>query len=228
MCGRFSISKTETQLILDRFGVDRIDFELKPRYNVAPTQNIPVIFNKIPNVVSEARWGLIPHWAKDEKTGFNMINAMAETVDTKPAYKEPFKNKRCLVIADSFYEWKAAGKNKVPFRAMMKDEDLFAMAGVYDIWKKDGEEITTVSIITTDANDMMKKIHPRMPVIIPRDKEKEWLSDISVEKAKEMLKPYDSSEMKTYEISPLVNSAKNEGEDLIKPAKHDKGLAAFA
>ena len=228
MCGRFSLTKTETQLILDRFDIKKISFELKPRYNISPTQNIPVIFNKSPDMLSEARWGLIPHWAKDEKFGYNMINAMSETVDSKPAYKEPFKNKRCLIIADSFYEWKEVGKHKVPFRAMLKGEGLFAMAGVYDVWKNGDKTIVTASIITTNANEMMKKIHPRMPVILPKNLENEWLSEISVEKAKEMLKPYDSEDMKVYEVSPLVNKSSIESADIIKPAVHEKSLAEFA
>ena len=218
MCGRFSLTIAESQTILHRFGLKKIAFDLKPRYNIVPSQQIAVILNESSENLTEATWGLIPHWAKDESTSYKMINARAESINEKPAYKEPFEHKRCLIIADSFYEW----NSKKPYRMMMKDEGLYSYAGIWDRWK----DRTTCSIITTTPNELMKKIHIRMPVILPKEQEKKWLSQIKPEEALTMLKPFDATQMKAYEISPLVNSVKNESPDVIKPlAKY--GLGKF-
>ncbi|MBN2368685.1 SOS response-associated peptidase [Candidatus Woesearchaeota archaeon] len=225
MCGRFSFSKPEKQLLLNRFGLTEIKIDLKPRYNIAPSQKVPVIFNTASDILSDAQWGLIPSWAKDDKVGYKMINARAETVAEKPAYRTPFKSKRCLIIADSFYEWNKKGGPKTPYRFMMKNEDFFSFAGIYDEWNG----ITTCSIITTEPNDLMKNIHIRMPVILKKEDEKKWLS-VKPDDAKELLKPYPSGEMKMYEISELINKPENDTIDVIKEFKREKnkGLGEFS
>jgi putative SOS response-associated peptidase YedK len=220
MCGRFSLTIAESQTILRRFGLKKIAVGLKPRYNIAPSQQIAVILNESSDSLTEATWGLIPHWAKDETSAYKMINARAESINEKPAYKEPFQHKRCLVISDSYYEWNK--ESKKPYRIMMKDEGLFSFVGIWDRW----DDKTTCSIITTTPNELMKKIHIRMPVILPKEEEKRWLSDIKPEEALTMLKPFDASQMKAYEISPLVNSVKNESPDVIKPLAKT-GLGKF-
>jgi len=220
MCGRFSLSTAEKQQIMNRFNLEEISIPLKPRYNIAPAQNIPIIRNDSPKTLNEAKWGLIPHWAKDEKIGYKMINARAETINEKPSYKQPFQKHRCLIIADSYYEWNKKGSTKTPYRIMMQDEDLFAFAGIFDIWN----EKVTCSIVTTEPNKLMQEIHIRMPAILKKDKEQEWLSS-SAEEALKLLEPYPSKEMKMYQISTLVNSPKN---DLLSVIKADKSnLAAF-
>ncbi len=218
MCGRFSFSKPERQLLLNRFGLKKIEIELNPRYNIAPSQKVPVIFNSSPDTLSEAQWGLIPFWAKDEKIGYKMINARAETVADKPAYRDPFRKKRCLIIADSFYEWNKKGGRKTPYRIMRKDSGFFAFAGIYDQWK----DITTCSIITTEPNELLKKIHIRMPVILNKEDEGRWLEKPD----KGLLKPYPAEGMKMYEISSLVNKPENDSEEIMKPSKQG-GLGKF-
>ncbi|MFH1642929.1 MAG: SOS response-associated peptidase [Nanoarchaeota archaeon] len=217
MCGRFSLSKAEKQLFLDRFKLKDIRINLQLRYNIAPGQNIAVILNNQPDILSEALWGLIPDWAKDSKMGYKMINARSETISEKPAYKGPFENKRCLIPADSYYEWKKAGK--VPYRIMLKDESLFCFAGIFDIW----QDKLTCSIVTTEPNDLVKKVHIRMPVILDKKEEKNWL-DSDPKDALELLKPIDSSKLKMYQISKLVNSPTNNNVDIIK---EESGLGAF-
>jgi len=220
MCGRFSLTIAESQTILHRFGLKKIAVDLKPRYNIAPSQQIAVILNESSDILTEARWGLIPHWAKDEKSSYTMINARAESIQEKPAYKEPFQHKRCLIVADSFYEWNK--NSKKPYRIMLQDESLFSFAGIWDR----RNTVTTCSIITTTPNELMKNIHVRMPVILPQENEKKWLSNITPEEALGMLKPYDAHHMKAYEISPLINSVKNESPEVLKTLAKS-GLGEF-
>ena len=211
MCGRFSLSTVEKHLIIDRFRVD-VPIELKPRYNIAPTQETPVILNENSSVLSMAKWGLIPSWSQDSRIAYKTINARAETVSEKPAYKNSFQKHRCLVIADSFFEWDKRSGRKTPFRIMMEDESLFSFAGIYSKWN----EITTFSIVTTEPNELMSKIHIRMPVILHKEDEKRWLE----EPAKDILVPF-TGEMKMYEISTLVNSPKNDTPEILKKVERD-------
>ena len=218
MCGRFSLTTAEKQVLLNRFDLEEIPFELKPRYNIAPSQDIPIIQNTNPKILTQARWGLIPSWAKDESLSFKMINARAETVNEKPAYKKPFEQKRCLIPADSYYEWDKVKNTKTPYRIMLKNEEIFSFAGIWETWNKDGKSITSCSIITTEPNELMKKIHIRMPVILSKDKEKDYLNN-SPEKALKLLKPFNATKMKMYQISDLVNSPKNDSIEVIKEVK---------
>jgi putative SOS response-associated peptidase YedK len=210
MCGRFSIAAPAGP-IENRFDVE-IGFNYTPRFNCAPTQNLPVISDQDPGKLSLFRWGLIPVWAKDKKIGNNLINARAETIAEKPAFKNSFRRKRCLVPADGFYEWKrTAAKQKTPYRIMMKDESLFAMAGIWDSWKDEGGGIIhSFSIITTAPNELMRGIHDRMPVILERKDEKTWLQENDQDVLNKLLKPFSSEMMKAYPVSTLVNSPAND------------------
>jgi len=217
MCGRYAFTKTEGKKLKERFRLKKIPKDLKPRYNISPTQDVPVILNVLPQEITMVRWGLIPHWAKDENLKYSMINAKAETITEKPTYRGPIKSRRCLVIADSFYEWKKAEGTKQPYRIFLKNEELFAFAGIWDCWKKDDKMINSCSIITIDPNEMMSNIHDRMPVILPPEKEEEWLSAVSVDKALKLLNAYDEKKMEAYEISTLVNSPSNNTQEVLNP-----------
>ena len=213
MCGRFSIIDIED--IRERFKTKPID--LKTNYNVAPTQDVPVITG---NQLSLFRWGLIPFWAKDPTIGNKLINARAETVDEKPSFKHSLQRKRCLIIADGFYEWKKEGSTKRPHRITLKNKELFGFAGLWDTWRSPaGDIINTCSIITTTPNDLMAPIHNRMPVILSRDSERVWLDQSIVESPilKSLLVPYPSDQMIAYEVSTLVNSPKNNVPECLVP-----------
>ncbi len=217
MCGRYTLIKP-AKTIEERFGVQLEKDSYQQTYNAAPTQMLPVISNENHQIASYFKWGLIPFWAKDASIGNKMINARAETLAEKPAFKKSLQSKRCLVIADGFYEWKKNGKAKQPFRITLKDEDLFAFAGLWDVWKnEEGNKIHTFSIITTSPNELMENIHDRMPVILPRKYEKDWLSDrLKVEEALDLLQPYDASAMQAYPVSTMVNSPSNNSRELIE------------
>jgi putative SOS response-associated peptidase YedK len=194
----------------------------KPRFNVAPTNNVPVILNDDGVLKLDAfRWGLIPFWAKDMKIGYNMINARAVTVTEKPAFKNAFKQRRCLIPADGFYEWKKIGTDKQPYRILMKDERIFSMAGLWETWNApDGEKIFSCTIITTEPNELMVDIHDRMPLILSREDEQKWLEkEQSVEDLKAMLQPFPVEEMKAYPVSKDVGNVKNQGYELVEEVK---------
>lgn len=218
MCGRFSlfesIDSLQEQFNFEYYG------DLDPRYNIAPGQDILTVFhNGEGREGVKMRWGFIPFWADDEKIGYKMINARAETVDEKESFKNALKKRRCLILTDGFYEWKKEGNQKQPFRFGMKDKKPFALAGLWENWSKNGKEITSCTIITTAPNDVTRNIHDRMPVILPADKMEMWL-DRSMDKTdelKKLLVPYQAELMDCYEVSTAINSAKNEGEDLILP-----------
>ena len=164
------------------------------------------------------RWGLIPHWAKNASIGNRMINARAETVAEKPAFRDALRRRRCLVLADGFYESQRAGGAKRPMRIVMQSGEPFAFAGLRPVWKdSDGNRIPSCAIITTVANDLLAPIHDRMPVILPRDMEEFWL-DPSIDGPRALgsvLNPYPDEEMEAFEVSTLVNSAANDGPEVI-------------
>ena len=213
MCGRFTFIDIED--IRERFKTEPIN--LKPNYNVAPTQNVPVILN---HQLSMFRWGLIPSWAKDPSIGHKMINARAETINEKPSFKHSLQRKRCLIVADGFYEWKKEGTTKQPHRITLKNKKLFGFAGLWDTWKSPlGEIINSCSIITTTPNELMVEIHDRMPVILSRDSERVWLDQSIVDGGvlKSLLVPYPAELMIVYEVSGFVNSVKNNGPECLAP-----------
>ena len=216
MCGRFSQTKSK-QDIKKRFNVKKVADEVMPLFNIAPDLSVPVILNESPDEVTVARWGLVPSWSKEEKSPYSMINARSETLLEKPTYKRLVKNHRCLVIADSFYEWKKTDGKKQPYRIMLKSDDLFAFAGLWDVWEKEGKKITSCAIITTSPNKLMTSIHDRMPAILSPKEEQLWLNE-DVERALRILGPYETKEMKAYPISTAVNNPLNNFEELIKPS----------
>ena len=218
MCGRFSLTANEAELNL-RFELEGGDAPYVPRYNGAPTQLLAVITGEKPQKLSYYRWGLIPPWAKDISIGNKMINARAETITEKASFRTPLFSKRCLVPADGFYEWQQdAGKQ--PYRIFVKSNALFAMAGLWERWKSPtGEVVESFSIITTEANEFMKPIHNRMPVILKREDEKTWLGSKDSVKILSLLKPYASEDMDAYPVSKLVNSPRNEAPSIIEPAE---------
>ncbi len=220
MCGRFSLT-SPWELLKERFVVDIPVNNYRVRYNAAPGQNLWVIPEETPRDAQLFQWGLVPFWAKDPRIGNRLINARAETIAEKPAFRTPFKKHRCLVLADGFYEWDKKGARRVPYRVVMKDEHPFALAGICDYWKDNkGNELKSFSIITTDANRLIAKIHDRMPVILSRKDEKVWLDpDLDIIQALKMLRPYPAKEMKMYPVSTLVNNPKN---DLPQVIKHER------
>ncbi|MFJ5716854.1 SOS response-associated peptidase [Neobacillus sp. NPDC093127] len=222
MCGRFTLTATFEEII-DRFDIQSfMEEELySPSYNIAPSQAVlAVIHDGKKNRMGFLKWGLVPPWAKDGSIGNKMINARAETIAEKTSFRAAFKKKRCLVIADSFYEWKRhEDKTKTPMRIKLKSNDLFAMAGIWEGWKApEGKTLYTCSVITTGPNELMKDIHDRMPVILLPENEKTWL-DPSISDSNQLhslLVPFDEKLMETYEVSTLVNSPKNNSIDLIQ------------
>jgi putative SOS response-associated peptidase YedK len=222
MCGRYSQSQTPEKLI-QRFAIKGPPpKDLKPRYNIAPSQSAPVVVRFEETRLELFRWGLIPSWTKDPSIGNRMINARAETLTTKPSFRRPFKRSRCLVPADGFYEWQTdpGEKTKTPMRVRLRSKDPFAFAGLWDLWKdQDGSEIRSFTIITTDANEALKPIHERMPVILKPEDEELWLDPATEpEKLIKMLAPYPNDEVEAYEITKLVNSPRNDTPDCIQPA----------
>jgi len=217
MCGRFSFSPSD-KIIEDRFNIKVINSIYKQRYNCAPSQNLAVISNEAPEILSFFKWGLIPFWAKDKSIGNKLINARAETITEKPSFKNSLKQKRCLVLSDGFYEWRKLGKEKVPYRITLSDDSPFAMAGIWDAWENsEGETIKSFSIITTEANELMQDIHHRMPVILNPEDERKWISEIAVNDALKLLNPYPSELMKYFEVSKLVNSPINDSPEIMIP-----------
>ena len=216
MCGRFARYDDEKDLV-ERFNFSNpsgILFE--KRFNIAPTQTVPVILLENDNrVIKLMRWGLVPFWAKDPTIGNRLINARAETITEKASFKTPLKKNRCLVPASGFYEWKKDEriKTKIPIYFRLKNEQPFAFAGIWDDWKKpEGDRLLTFTIITTMANELMKPIHDRMPVILHSNDESKWLDPelIDLDSLVTLLIPYPSDLMKAYEVSTIVNSPKND------------------
>ena len=219
MCGRFQLS-VKGKHINERFNVEVYDDFYRPSFNCAPSQNLAVISNMEAKKLSFFSWGLIPFWAKDEKFGNKLINSKAETITEKPSFKNSFRQKRCLVICNGFYEWKKENNKKTPYRIFLKNNELFSMAGIWDTWKDgEGRPINSFSIITTTPNSLMKNIHHRMPVILRKEDEKKWLEKTDQNELLKLLKPFEDKLMDTYPISELVNSPTNNSPEIIKKIK---------
>jgi len=219
MCGRFARINTAKE-IMEIFNLDQIEIELGPSYNIAPTQDVAVIIENGSSILTAMRWGLIPFWAKDISIGSKLINARAETVDEKPSFKYSFQKRRCLIVANGFYEWQKRGSNKFPYFIHLKDNKPFCFAGIYDNWKSpDGDKITSCSIITIDAIKSLRTIHPRMPVILPRENFALWFKNSDANALKQLLIPYTKNDLDYYEVSMDVNSPANNYPDLIEPSQ---------
>ncbi len=209
MCGRFTRT-ADVEKLAEEFGVEDIELSLKPSYNIAPTQNVAAIIQDDKKRLVTMRWGLIPSWAKDKSIGNKLINARAETVSEKPSFRTPFKRKRCLIVADGFYEWQKKGGEKQPFYIHLKSGKPFAFAGLFDVWESSEETITSCTIITTEANELMEPIHDRMPVMLSKKEADFWIANQHEPKALlELLKPYPSKLMEVYAVSKAVNSPAN-------------------
>lgn len=224
MCGRFTLFALYEHLITD-FDIQQAIAEdlYEESYNIAPTHNIVSIINDgTKNRMGYLKWGLIPHWAKDDKMASKMINARSETVDEKPSFRKSFYQKRCIIPMDSFYEWKREGNKKIPMRIKMKDDSLFAVAGLWDTWKDPkGQAIHTCTILTTTPNELMTNIHDRMPVILSKEERQVWLNPSiqDKEQLKSLLVPYAADQMTAYEVSTKVNSPMNNSIELIEKAQ---------
>jgi putative SOS response-associated peptidase YedK len=220
MCGRFTrIIPIED--IIQEFAIAENACDLGPSYNIAPTQPIAVIQEDsgVRRLVP-LRWGLIPAWAKEPSIGNRMINARAETLSQKPSFRSAFKQHRCLIVADGFFEWQKRGAGKVPLYIRLRSGKPFAFAGLYDDWTSpEGQSIGTCAIITTDANDLMRPIHHRMPVILPTEHHAVWLDPTIEDEAllRPLLQPCPSEAMEAYEVSRLVNSPRNNSPTCIAP-----------
>lgn len=221
MCGRYTLS-SPTDLLADLLELDAVP-ELAPRYNIAPTQEAAVVrFDAESGVRSLdlLRWGLIPFWSKDPGIGSRMINARAETVAEKPSFRTSFKRKRCLVVADGFYEWQATGGPKQPFYFRFEGGGPFALAGLWDRWEKgEGEPIESFTILTTEPNEVVAPVHQRMPVILDHAGMATWL-DPGIEEADRLtplLGPFPAKGMEGYPVSTYVNSPGNDTPRCIEP-----------
>jgi putative SOS response-associated peptidase YedK len=224
MCGRYRLSRRK-QVVEEYFDTVSSEEDWAPRFNIAPTQPIPVIRQnpKEPGrKCSLMRWGLIPSWARDSSVAAQMINARSETAATKPAFRDALKSRRCLIPADRFYEWARTGKAKQPYCFEVNDGELFAFAGIWDRWKDgSGKLVETCSILTTAPNAVTTAVHDRMPVILDPDGYELWLDPgmKDVAAASDLLKPYDARLMRCYPITTRLNHVANDAEECSKPVE---------
>ncbi|GFZ84294.1 putative SOS response-associated peptidase YoqW [Compostibacillus humi] len=219
MCGRYTLLADELE-ILDEFGLEGEIADYEPSYNIAPGQRVlAIIHNGKEKRAGYLRWGLVPSWAKDEKIGYKMINARSETAHVKPSFRKLMESKRCLIVADSFYEWKKTESEKQPKRIQLQGRKLFAFAGLWDKWEQGENTLFTCTILTKEANGFMKEIHHRMPIILPKEKEDEWIAPVKIpsEKAKTFLDTLHTEELTAYNVSSYVNAAKNNDVKCIQP-----------
>jgi putative SOS response-associated peptidase YedK len=216
MCGRYTLI-TDIGRIAESFGVAPA-LETQPRYNIAPTQDIVAIRSNGSTHMDLLRWGLIPAWAKDESIGSRMINARAETLAEKPSFRGLLRGRRCLVVADGFYEWQTEGKNKTPMYITLQEGQPFAFAGLWDLWKSpDGRQVQSCTIITTEPNELMASIHNRMPAILRPKTYEDWLNpQLRDEQVlTHLLQPYPAELMKARAVSKLVNNPRNDTAEIL-------------
>ena len=222
MCGRFTLAPDAAELEGEFEGVE-FPAQFAPRYNIAPSQPVLVIANDRRSAADFFVWGLIPSWAKDPSIGNRLINARGETLAEKPAFRASFKHKRCLILADGFYEWKSTpgSKLKVPHYIRMADGRPFGFAGLWSEWRSgDGSEVRSCTIVTTEPNELMASIHNRMPVILSPDAYAQWIDPAvrTPESLGAFIKPYPAEEMAAYPVSTLVNNPKNDRPECVVPA----------
>jgi putative SOS response-associated peptidase YedK len=224
MCGRFVMACDLSDLV-ETFDISDIACEPIRDYNIAPGAQVAAVIHTGTTRLVPLKWGLVPSWSKDPSIGNRLINARAETVREKPSFRNAFKQRRCLIVATGFYEWKNDVRGKIPFYIGLRTDGPFGFAGLYDFWQSpEGNELATCTIITTEANDMIRPIHDRMPVIIPYHEVLRWLDPSAGEPAAllPLLKPYPSEQMTAYQVSSTVNSPRNNSPDCIKPALHSR------
>jgi putative SOS response-associated peptidase YedK len=224
MCGRYRLSRRK-QIIGECFETAPWDNDWSPRYNIAPTQQVPVIRQHPREPIRQLslmKWGLIPHWSKSASDAASMINARSETAVTKPAFREPMRLRRCLIPADAFYEWKRTATSKQPYCFEVNEGELFAFAGLWDGWKNaEGQWVKSCSILTTSPNAVTSAVHDRMPVILDPESYDVWLDPgmTHVQVVSELLKPYDATAMRCYPVSSRVNHVANDDADCSRPVE---------
>ena len=220
MCGRYTLTLDPAEL-QDLFGLSEPPpTGLTPRYNIAPSQSVAVVANHESRKLELFRWGLIPVWAKDPKIGNQMINARAETVAEKPAFRAAFKKRRCLILADGFYEWKRGATPKTPMYFQLEGGRPFAFAGLWETWTSpDRGLLHSCTIITTSANELVAPIHDRMPVILAPEAYPAWLSpgELPAPEALGLLQPYPPAKMSVRAVSQLVNSPSHDSPECVRP-----------
>jgi len=200
MCVRYRLTQAKGYAEIN--GIRNLP-TVSPRFNINPRDQIAVVLDESPDTISEASWGLVPSWAEDTRVGAYLINAHVDNITTKPAYREAFMRRHCLIAADGFFEWQKVGTLTQPYNICLKNGEPFSFAGLWESWKDpDGKEIRTCTIITCEPNDVMFRIHYQMPVILPVDKTRAWLdSSTSKDERLSLLCPYDSTQMIAYPIS---------------------------
>ncbi len=220
MCGRFTLT-ANADLIQHTFGLADVPSNLAPRFNIAPTQPVAVVVaGENGRHFDIFRWGLIPFWAKDPAIGSRMINARAETLAEKPSFKHALRRRRCLILADGFYEWQKTPHGKQPVFIHLKDRRPFAFAGLWERWlAPDGSDVHSCTIITTQPNNLLKPVHNRMPVILPDDAHTDWLAmgEQSAQTLLPLLQPFPADEMAFYSVATLVNSPANDSPECLNP-----------
>ena len=219
MCGRSSLHDAPVG-ILERFQVPPVVPGFKPRYNIAPTQEQLTILcdGDGKPALKALRWGLVPSWAVDRSMGARMINARSDTLATKAAWEPLLRRRRCLVLADGYYEWTGTGKARIPVFFHLSGHRPFAMAGIWDVWKGEGDPLETCAIITTNANAIAAQYHHRMPVVLSPEESEEWLDESTrTRRAVELMTPYANDDLECYEVSRYVNSPANDSPDCITP-----------
>ena len=218
VCGRYTIGTVER--LRERFALPEEDLQSDPRFNVSPSQQVPVIIRQESNHLTFMEWGLLPSWAKDPQASHRPVNARIEGILTKPTFRGPVRKHRCLIPADGFYEWKKEGKAKTPYYIHRRDSALFAFAGIYDVWRGTGGEIVeSCAILTTRPNTLLEPIHNRMPVILEEGQEGLWLDPITpdTDRLLELLqRPYPADLLEAFPVSTRVNSPRIDRPELIQ------------
>ena len=218
MCGRFTLT-ADGQTIQLALGLKDAPVH-QARYNIAPSQPVSVVTNQQPDVLNQFQWGLIPLWSKDAAIANKLINARSETAHEKPSFRDAMRSRRCLIPADGYYEWQATpnSKHKTPMYIFLDEHELFAFAGLWEVWRApSGEDVHSCTILTTDSNEVTKPIHHRMPVIIDRENYAAWLQSDDERERRALLKPYPSERMEFYPVTKAVNKPENDSPENIVP-----------
>lgn len=227
MCGRFTMA-IDSEDLRTELALGQMPPDWEKRYNIAPSQDVATVPNPDNRDVVWMRWGLVPFWAKDPSIGNKMINARAETVAEKPSFRNSFKNKRCLILANGFYEWRKSGGQSIPFYFQLKGGEPFAFAGLWDDWENKGVSsmpglpgLTTCTLITTSANEDVRAVHPRMPVVLTKETMWDWLEEDDPKILESLLRPLPAGSLIAYQVSRDVNSPQNQGEYLVEPIEEE-------
>jgi putative SOS response-associated peptidase YedK len=218
MCGRFTVT-ADGETVVREFGLNSVPFDYRPRYNVAPMQDVlAVIHDGAQRRAGWMRWGLLPNWADDPAAGARMINARSETIDERSAFREAYERRRCVIVADGFYEWQQLGSTKIPTRIRLTGNRLFGFAGLWEKWsRRGGEPVITCTILTTSPAPSIAHVHDRMPVILDPDACTRWLDkSADPDSLKSLLIPFDDQQLEAYPVSNLVNYVENDGPECVE------------